>query len=84
MTARKKKYLHPRLGFPAGSAVKNPPSETQVRSLGGEAPLKKEIATHSSILAWETLWTEEPDRIQSTGSQRGEHNQAHMEEVIYK
>ena len=42
------------------------------------------MATHSSILAWETLWTEEPDQIQSTGLQRGEHNQPHMEEVTYK
>ena len=43
--------------------VKNPPAmqETQVRSLGGEDPLEKEQATHSSILAWKILWTEEPD-----------------------
>ena len=43
--------------------VKNPPAmqETQVRSLGGEDPLEKEQATHSSILAWEIPWTEEPD-----------------------
>ena len=45
--------------------VKNPPAmqdtqETQVRSLGWEDPLEKEIATHSSILAWEIPWTEEP------------------------
>ena len=44
--------------------------ETQVRSLGHEDPLEKEMATHSSILAWEILWTEEPGRLQSMGSQR--------------
>ena len=41
--------------------------ETQVLSLGQEDPLKKEIATHSSILAWRIPWTEEPDRLQSMG-----------------
>ena len=48
--------------FPGGSTVKNPPAmqETQVQSLGWEDPLEKEMATHSSILAWEILWTEEP------------------------
>ena len=44
--------------------------ETQVRSLGREDPLEKEMATHSSILAWRILWIEEPGRLQSTGSQR--------------
>ena len=39
--------------------------ETQVRSLGGEDPLEKEMATHFSILAWEILWTEEPGGVQS-------------------
>ena len=43
--------------------------ETWVRSLGGEDPLEKEMATHSSILAWKTLWTEEPGGPQSMGSQ---------------
>ena len=44
--------------------------ETQVRSLGGEDPLEEEMATHSSVLAWEIPWTEEPGGLQSTGSQR--------------
>ena len=44
--------------------------ETQVRSLGWEDPLKKEMATHSSILVWKILWTEEPARLQSMESQR--------------
>ena len=48
--------------------------ETQVRSLGQEDPLEKEIATHSSILAWEMPWTEEPDRLQFMGSQRVGHD----------
>ena len=43
--------------------------EKQVRSLGGKDPLEKEMATHSSILAWDIPWTEEPGRLESTGSQ---------------
>jgi len=48
--------------------------ETQVSSLGLEDYLEKEMATHSSILAWRIPWTEEPGRLQSMGSQRVEHN----------
>ena len=44
--------------------------ETQVRSLGWEDPLEKETATHSSSLAWEIAWTEEPGGLQSMGSQK--------------
>ena len=47
--------------------------ETQVRSLGWEDPLEKEMATHSSTLARKIPWTEEPGRLQSMGSQRVEH-----------
>ena len=56
--------------------VKNLPAkqETRVQSLGLEGPLEKEMATHSIILAWEVLWTEEPGRLQSLGSQRVGHN----------
>ena len=50
--------------------------ETQVRSLRQEDPLEKEMATHSSILAWRISWTEEPGRLQSMGSQRLGHNWA--------
>ena len=48
-------------------SVKNPPAmqETWVQSLGREDPLEKEMATHSSILAWKIAWTEEPGRLQS-------------------
>ena len=51
--------------------VKDPTATlgTQVRSLGKEDPLEKEMATHSSILAWEIPWTEEPDRVESMQSQ---------------
>ena len=48
--------------------------ETQVQSPGWEDPLEKEMANHSSILAWRILWTEEPGGLQSMGSQRVGHN----------
>ena len=48
--------------------------ETRVRFLGWEDPLEKEMAIHSSTLAWKIPWTEEPDRLQSMGSQRVGHN----------
>ena len=62
---------------PAGSEVKRLPAmqETWVRSLGWEDPLEKEMATHSSILAWRIPWTEEPGGLQSTGLQRVRHSQ---------
>ena len=44
--------------------------EMQVQSLGREDPLEEAMATHSSILAWEVPWREEPGRLQSMGSQR--------------
>ena len=44
--------------------------ETWVRSLGREDPLEKEMATHSSTLAWKISWTEEPGKLQSMGLQR--------------
>ena len=56
--------------------VKNLPVmwETRVRSLGWEDLLEKGKATHSSILAWRILWTEEPGGLQSMGSQRVRHD----------
>ena len=56
--------------------VKNLPAvqETRVRSLGWEDPLEKEMATHSSILAWKISWTEGPGGLQSTRSQRVGHD----------
>ena len=61
-------------GFPGGSADEEPTCLSRrhkrpVQSLGGEDPLEKEMTTHSSILAWEIPWTEEPGRLQSLGSQ---------------
>ena len=61
-------------GFPSGSQVKNLPAkqetrEVQVRFLAQEDSLEEEMATHSSILVWRISWTEEPGRLQSTGSQ---------------
>ena len=56
--------------------VKNLPAvqETWVRSLGQEDPLEKEMATHSSILAWRIPWIAEPRRLQSMGLQRVRHD----------
>ena len=48
--------------------------ETQVQSLGREDPLEKEMAPHSSTLAWRIPWREEPGRLQSMGSQRVGHD----------
>ena len=63
-------------GFPGGLVVKNPVAkqETWVRSLGRKDPLEKEMATHSSILAWKIPWTEEPGWVQSMRSQRVRHD----------
>ena len=63
-------------GLPSGSGVKNLPAmqETWVQSLGQQDTLEKEMATHSSILAWRTPWTEEPGGLQSMGSQRVRHD----------
>ena len=50
------------------------PSPTEVQSLGWEDPMKKGMATHSSILEWRTPWTEELGRLQSMGSERVGHD----------
>ena len=59
-----------------GALVKNLPAmqETWVQSLCREDPLEKEMATHSSVLAWRIPWAEEPDRVQSMESQRVRHD----------
>ena len=56
------------LGFPGGSSVRNLPANVGdlVRSLGQEDPWEKEMATFSSVLAWEISWTEESGELQST------------------
>ena len=65
-------------GFPGGSGSKEPVCNDWdwVWSLGQEDPLEKEMATHSSVLAWRIPWTEEPGRLQSMGSQNVRHNWA--------
>ena len=59
------------MGFPGGLAVKNSPAmqETQAQSLDQEDLLEKEMATHSSILAWEIPWMEDPGGLQPLGLQ---------------
>ena len=63
-------YTHTYMNFPGYSMVKNPPAmqESWLRSLGQENPLEKEMATHSSILAWKIPWAEESGGLQSMGS----------------
>ena len=70
-TKKKKKKIGTSL---VAQMVKRLPTmwETWVRSLGREDPLEKEMATHSSILAWKIPWTEEPGRLQSMGSQKSQ------------
>ena len=65
-----------RQAFLVAQMVKNLPAmqETQVQSLGREDPLEKRMATHSSILAWRSPWTEEPGGLQSIGLQRVGHD----------
>ena len=59
------------LGFPGVSVVKNLPTKQETGSIPGqEDPPERRMATHSSILAWEILWTEEPGRLQLVGSQK--------------
>ena len=70
--------LFPRLGWASLVAQRlkrlPPMRETWVRSLGWEDPLEKEMAIHSSILAWRIPWTEKPSRLPSMGSQRVGHD----------
>ena len=74
-------YFHLFKNFPqftGGSVVKNSPAMPQphemwVSSLGWEDPLEEKTETHSCILAWKILWTEEPGSLQSIGSQRARH-----------
>ena len=67
--------LHTKEASLVAQMVKHLPTmqETRVRALGREDPLEKEIATHSSILAWKTPWTEELGGLQSMGLQRVGH-----------
>ena len=64
------------MGFPGSSAVKNLPAmqETWVCSLVQEDPLEEDMATHSSTLAYRIPWTEQPGRLQFTGSHQAGHD----------
>ena len=66
------------MGFPGGSVVKNPPANSGDVDLipGFRRSPEKEMATHSSLLAWEIPWTEEPGGLQSMGLQRVGHDLA--------
>ena len=71
------------VGFPSSTVVKNhlPMQETQnkwVQSLGQEDPLEREMAAHSSILAWRIPWIEEPGRLQSREPQRVGHDRSDL------
>ena len=73
--------------FLLSQMVKNPPAkqDTRVPLLGGDNPLKKGMATHSCILAWKALWTEEPGGLQSMGLQRVGHDLVTEEQsLVYK
>ena len=75
-------------GFPGASAVKNLPAmpemqEKQVRSLGWENPLVEGMATHSSILAWRILLTEEPGRLQSKDRKESDTTEATKQACIH-
>ena len=72
-------YIYNRIIPPGGSVVKNPPVNAgNIRDSGSipgrKDPLEKEMATHSSILAWKIPWTEEPGGLQSMGLQRVGHD----------
>ena len=63
------------MDFSGGSVVKNPPANAgDAGSIPGEDPLEEDMATHSSVLAWRILWTEEPGRLQSMQSRRVGHD----------
>ena len=73
-SGRKSQMLPLGLSFLIAQLVKNLPEKQEmwVHFLGREDPLEREMAIHSSILAWRILWTEEPGRLQSMGSQKSD------------
>ena len=76
MCSQGQNKIHVLLASLGAQMVKRLPTmrETQVQFLGREDPLEKEMATHSSILAWKISWMEESGRLQSMGSQRVRHD----------
>ena len=77
-------YIYSYRSYPGDSVVKNPPANAgdsgSIPGLG--RPLEKEITTHSSILAWNVPWTEEPGGLQYMGSQRVGHDLATKQQQI--
>ena len=75
-TEKAHNWNYPRWATLVAQMVKRLPAmrESQVRSLGLEDPLEKEVATYSSTVAWKMPWTEEPDRLQSMGWERVGHD----------
>ena len=73
------------MGFPNGTVVKklSAKQEAQIRSLGLEDPLEKEMVTHSGILVWQVPWTEESGRLQYMGSKRVRYDLATKKECPY-
>ena len=73
-----------RMGFPGGSVVKNPPAmqKTWIQTLGLQDSLEKKMTTHSSVLAWKILWTEEPGGLQSMGLERVRYDVATKQQHI--
>ena len=71
-------HAYKELGLLDGSVVKNLPANAgDAESLGQEDPLEKEMVTHSSILAWEIPWTEEPGGLRSTGLEKSQTRLSH-------
>ena len=68
--------------FPGSSVVQNPTANARVDPWVGKTPLEKEMATHSSVLAWEIPWTREPDGLQSMESQRVGHNLVTIQQYL--
>ena len=72
-------------GFPGGARVKNPPANAgDVSSIPGlEDPLEKEMATHTSTLAWQIPWTEKAGRLQSIKAKKSRHDLATKQQYMY-
>ena len=77
-------YIFELLWWFGGKEPYLPMQEVQISSLGGEDPLEKEMATHSSILTWEIPWTEEPGGLQSMWSQRIGYDLATKQHPTYR
>ena len=77
------KTIYINTGFPGSSVVESISNAGGMGLIPGKAPLEKGMTSHSSILAWKIPWTEEPDRLQSMGSQRVRHDLATKQQYIH-